>query len=362
MQKLPITFYPGPAKIYPQVERFWGEAYQTGVLSIHHRSTEFEQIYRRVVAGFQQKLLLPKDYSLFFVSSATECWQILAQSYAELTFLHFFCGSFGEKWYQVSKQIADRKASETDFLTWDFAQPLSVEILKNYKKTPHLIAFCQNETANGTQVPFQVIAQIRQQFPEALVALDVTSSLGGISIDWQHTDIAFASVQKCLGLPAGLGILICSPRALEIAQNLGRRNYYNSLLNLYENAQKWQTTHTPNIVNIFLLNKVLEMIPIITNTQHNLEARAANLYDFFEKHTFFQPLITNKAVRSTTVLAITTLKEKTIEKAKQFAKKQNIILGSGYGAFKNITFRIANFPQIHPHEIALLKDFIAKFQ
>ncbi|MCS6820508.1 MAG: aminotransferase class V-fold PLP-dependent enzyme [Microscillaceae bacterium] len=361
MQRTPITFYPGPAKIYPQIAQFWYEAYQEGILSINHRSSEFEQIYQKVVVGFRQKLNLPSNYHLFFVSSATECWQIIAQSYKNLAFLHFFCGSFGEKWYKVSQQIPDRQASETDFVCWGFNQPLSLEILKNYKKIPQLIAFCQNETANGTCVSFEIIAHVHQKFPEALIALDLTSSLGGVSIDWQHTDIAFASVQKCLGLPAGLAVLICSPKAIEKAQVLGQRNYYNNILNLYENAQKWQTTHTPNVMNIFLLSKVLEILPNILQTQAMLEVRATDLYNFFETHPLFQPLITAKSNRSATVIAITALQEKNIEKSRILAKSQNIILGKGYGGLKNSTFRIANFPQIDAQEIALLKDFFANF-
>jgi len=36
-------------------------------------------------------------------------------------------------------------------------------------------------------------------------------------------------------------------------------------------------------------------------------------------------------------------------------------LGEGYGAFKPLTFRIANFPAIADREIAALKQFLKNY-
>jgi phosphoserine aminotransferase len=56
------------------------------------------------------------------------------------------------------------------------------------------------------------------KIPDALIAVDATSSMAGVELDWQSADIWFASVQKCFGLPAGMAVMVCSPRALQYAE------------------------------------------------------------------------------------------------------------------------------------------------
>src|SRR5437773_1124987 len=63
----PVTFYPGPSKVYPQVAAYMQDAYNEGILSINHRSTECMNIVKSVVALLQEKLGVPADYSVFFV-------------------------------------------------------------------------------------------------------------------------------------------------------------------------------------------------------------------------------------------------------------------------------------------------------
>ena len=113
----------------------------------------------------------------------------------------------------------------------------------------------QNETSNGTQI--RDLSPFRKAFPEAIIAVDVTSSLGGIELDYLQGDVWFASVQKCLGLPAGMGIMICSPKAIQRAEEINDRKYYNSLLFIHENFQKFQTHYTPNVLSIYLINKII---------------------------------------------------------------------------------------------------------
>jgi phosphoserine aminotransferase len=62
-------------------------------------------------------------------------------------------------------------------------------------------------------------------------------------------------------------------------------------------------------------------------------------------------------MRSETVICVAGKAQK-IHFLKQEARKQNIILGNGYGRWKNDTFRIANFPAISPAEIAQLSAIL----
>ncbi|MFM9908115.1 MAG: hypothetical protein ACKVOW_02130, partial [Chitinophagaceae bacterium] len=63
---------------------------------------------------------------------------------------------------------------------------------------------------------------------------------------------------------------------------------------------------------------------------------------------------------SFTVITVTTSPER-VQIIKEKAKHNGLLLGEGYGEWKNSTFRIANFPAIKNKEIAKLKGFLKTF-
>jgi len=333
-----ITFYPGPAKVYPQVADYAAEAVRSGIVSLNHRSPGFMAIVERTLALLHENLAIPADYRIAFVSSATECWEIIAQSLTATTSLHPHSGAFGRKWM-------------------DYAHRIRPMILPG---EADVLCVVQNETSNGTQVRMETLAGFRRDF-SGLIAVDATSSLGGLAFDWSLADVWFGSVQKCLGLPAGLALLIYSPAALDRAKVIGDRQYYNSLLFIDDNIQKYQTQYTPNGLGIYLLMRVLEQVPPIDAIDARLRAQAADWYRFFETERPDWPLLVREpAQRSDTVIAVEGSEER-IRSVKAAAQEAGITLGNGYGAWKQTTFRIANFPAIEAWEIEKLKDFLRNY-
>ena len=47
-----------------------------------------------------------------------------------------------------------------------------------------------------------------------LIVVDGTSEIGGVQRDFSKMDVYFGSVQKFMGCPAGLSVMIVSPRAM----------------------------------------------------------------------------------------------------------------------------------------------------
>src|SRR5690606_11796760 len=127
------------------------------------------------------------------------------------------------------------------------------------------------------QVPMSVLQAIGEKFPEKMIAVDTTSSMGGIELDFDLADIWYGSVQKCFGLPAGLGFLILSPKAIEKSQHKGERGRYNSLSFMLENAAGYQTHYTPNVFGIYLLNRVLKDLEEIQHVDTRLRSRMTKL-------------------------------------------------------------------------------------
>ena len=350
-----ISFYPGPSTLYKRIPEFMEEACKTGVLSINHRSPEFVEISKSVVSLFKQKMRLPDDYTLFFTSSATECWEIIAQSLIKESSYHFYNGAFGEKWMEYTQKLHKNSTGIQfgieDALTTDsYLAPQEAE----------LIAITQNETSNGTEVSNSLVAAYRSAYPEKLIAVDATSSMAGVYLDFSNADIWYASVQKCFGLPAGLAVMVCSPKAINRAIEIDENNHYNSLISMVERMKDFQTTYTPNVLTIYLLKKVLETIPPIEKTEELILEKAKNWYDFFIGIKGMELLIKDQDLRSKTVIAVKG-NEEIISRVKKEAKEAGILLGNGYGNWKKDTFRIANFPAIDAIEINKLKDFLTTF-
>ncbi|MFB9863977.1 alanine--glyoxylate aminotransferase family protein [Rufibacter immobilis] len=348
-----FNFYPGPSKVYPEVRDYLTMAYDEGILSIPHRGERFVQMMRELVGLLRTKLNIPQDYFIFFTSSATECWEIIAQSLTPHKSLHLYNGAFGEKWCQYAKRLRPDS----------YGQSFEVEDVLDVPNIPveddtDVICVTQTETSNGTQVNMQTLLRLQNQFKDPLLAIDATSSMAGLNLKFIRADIWFASVQKCFGLPAGMGILVCSPRTIQRAKALNDRKHYNSLVFLHEKMLNYQTAFTPNVLSLYLLKKVLEHRPLIKAIDQHLVQRAQELYAYFEEFADVPLLVENPEVRSHTVLAVKG-QDRWIQEIKRQALQQGITLGNGYGAWAKNTYRIANFPAIADQEYASLRSFIS---
>jgi phosphoserine aminotransferase len=350
-----LSFYPGPSKVYPDVKDYLALAYDEGILSIPHRSDRFVQMSRSAVGLLRKKLNIPQDYYIYFVSSATECWEILAQSLTRHKSYHLYNGAFGVKWLDYARKIRP----ESTGARFDLNEEIPVMDLQ-VDEDAELICITQNETSNGTQIKENTILNLFNRYRHQLIAVDATSSMAGLNLKYIKADIWFASVQKCFGLPAGLGVLVCSPRTIFRAKEINEKGHYNSLVTLYEKMLNFQTSITPNVLDIYLLSRVMEQREPVKAIDQHLNKRAQDLYGFFEEFTDFSLLVSNPEVRSPTVIAVQG-NEKLVDEVKKNALRHDILLGNGYGPWLKNTFRIANFPAHTDGEFDRLKDFFQTY-
>ncbi|AKP51080.1 aminotransferase class V-fold PLP-dependent enzyme [Cyclobacterium amurskyense] len=350
-----LTFAPGPSKVYDKLPDYFQEAFQQGILSANHRSAVFMDLYKDTERLFKEKLGVPADYKLLFTSSATENWEIITQSLVLKSSYHIYSGSFGKKWFGFAQHINPGTAA----LVVDKNKEIAVNELE-IGSDFDIIAITQNETANATQVTNETIAAIGKKYPDKMLAIDTTSSMAGIYLDFSLADIWYASVQKCFGLPAGLGVLILSPKAVERAKEKGETGRYNSLNFMLENAANNQTHYTPNVLGIFLLNRVLTDMPNIKDIHKKTEVRMRALESIVENSKALDFLVSNAATRSRTVLGVGG-EESFIKRIKADAEANGMQMGSGYGPLKPTSFRIANFPALNEQEFEQLITFLKAY-
>lgn len=345
-----ISFYPGPSRVLDTIPQYVAEAHREGILSMNHRSEECMLLIQRTISLLKDKLEIPIDYSIYFTSSATECWEIIAQSAVEKSSVHIFNGAFGQKWFDYTRRLNSNTKS------FEFHREDSIPVEDISAHDGDLLCITQNETSNGTQVSGSELEKIRKKFNDKLIAVDATSSMAGIFLNLSDADIWFASVQKCFGLPAGLALMICSPKAISRIKSINERLHYNSLTYIDSMMQKWQTPFTPNVLGIYLLMRSLQDRDSIHDVYQKIVQRFDLWIDLFSNMRSLKLLISNASVRSNTVIPVAA-SSGLISKVKLEARKMGYILGEGYGELKNESFRVANFPALADQEVNNLMNF-----
>ncbi|MBS1517423.1 MAG: alanine--glyoxylate aminotransferase family protein [Bacteroidetes bacterium] len=353
-----IYFTPGPTELYPEARRDIDEALKNKVCSINHRSTEFMDIYKNTVYSLKKLMNIPDDFHIFFLSSATECMDRIIQNCSEKRTFHFVNGAFADRFYKTASDLKREAAVvKTDYGTgFNFS---GIEI----QNDPELICVTQNETSTGVTIDPQNIYDIKEQNPGALIAVDIVTSAPYVKIDFNKIDCAFFSVQKGFGLPAGLGVLIVNAKCIRKAEYLkssgaGIGSYHN-FLTLLENAEKYQTSETPNVLGIYLLGKVSDYLNGrgIDTVRSETEEKSDLLYGFFERNTEFTPFVKKVSDRSKTIIVIETGNRQTEVKKK--LSDNNILVGSGYGKLKESQIRIANFPMHKAEDVKRITEILS---
>ncbi len=349
-------FTPGPSGLYYTVEQHAKKALRSGIASITHRGTQFKNIYKQVDTNLRELLGLPNDYKVLFTNSASEIWDLSTESLIREKSLHIVNGAFSEKFYKVvnnSEKEALLMSSE-----WGSFPKIDYSLVK---QADH-IAVTHNETSTGVSTPLETIYKIREQNPEAIISIDAVSSLPYLDIDYTKIDALYVSVQKCFGLPAGLGIWLVNDRCIARAEEVIKRKKelisYHNLLDLAKQAANYQTVSTPNVLNIHLLaqitsdmlNRGIQMI------RSEIKYKAAIFYKMIEAHSKINLFVKDKTLRSDTIIVLNT-NEHTTDLI-NFLESKKLIIGTGYGKMKNTQARIANFPTHSKEQFEMLTDLL----
>ncbi len=352
--KAPIFFTAGPSKMNPKVKGYIADALQKNIPSISHRGREFEKIYVKAETALRTLLKIPSTHHILFLASGNEGLERVIQNSVGRKSLHLVNGAFSKRFYDMALQYKKKPVKHEAAWGEGFAlNTLHVE------SDIELIGLTHNESATGVMTPISEIYKLAKANKHALVAIDVVSSVPYGSLDFRYLDYVIFSVQKGFGLPAGLGVVILSDRALAKSQVLKDSGVsigsYHSFPKMMALADRRQTPETPNVLNIYLLGRVArDMIKKgVSRIKKETDAKAALMYDFLDTSRRLTPFVHVRALRSPTLIVVETNNE--AQKIIKKAKTHGFILGGGYGMNKISQIRIANYPQ---HTLAEFKSLI----
>jgi phosphoserine aminotransferase len=354
------NFTPGPSQLYFTVSDHAKQAFKDGIPSISHRSKLFEEISQHATNGLRQLLQIPADYHIFFTGSATEVWERIIQNLVAEKSFHLVNGSFSKRFFEIAQQLnktaTKLQVTEGNGFADNFEVPEGTE----------LIAITHNETSTGVSMPLEMIYDIRQRNPNALIAVDAVSSLPYPAIDISKLDSIFFSVQKGFGMPAGLGVWVVNQKCIAKAEALLAKGLsigsYHNIPSLLSHETKNQTPETPNVLGIYLLGKVVEdfLRRGIDTIRKETDYKAALLYQALNQHTDLSAFVKDKKFQSKTVIVAETGAH--TEKLTKFLVAKGLYPGDGYGPFKKSQLRFANFPAHSKEQYELLADSLAEFK
>ena len=352
---MPRMFVPGPVDVADEVLQ------AQAAPMLPHRSKEFEAIYRRVGEKSQQ-LFFTAHRVLISASSGTGLQEAAIRNLVDKKVLACVNGAFADRWYEVA--LANGK--DVTKLEFDWDKPVNPDLVAVAAKHGGFdaLTIVHNETSTGLQNPVQEIAAaIRAVAPEMLILVDAVSSLAGarIETDAWGLDMVLTSSQKCLALPPGLALCAVSDRAMKKAATVENRGWYFDFIRMDKHRLKDSSPATPAMSLIFALDCQLDRI--LTEGLENRFARhsamAKRVQDWAEQHDL--SMYAPAGFRSQTVTTLKNDRGWNVSALNAFLKERGMKIANGYGALKNITFRIAHMGEIQMSDIDELLKAMEEF-
>jgi aspartate aminotransferase-like enzyme len=337
----PILFIPGPVEVDAELRA------TMAMPLVGHRSQAFTAEVQALLPKLQ-RLFQTKAHALFENAPATALMEASIRNLVRERVLHLTNGAFSERWAKIS-EACGRKA---DVLAVEWGQAITPEQLRQKLQgaPPYeAITITHCETSTGALNPLrELLAVARAQQPDALLLVDVVTSLAGTEVqtDAWGIDCAFAGTQKCLALPPGLCVYSVSERAMQKAKTVPGRGWLLDFVRAAEGLAKGETLATPCVPLVFALGKQLDRIDEETlpaRWQRHAAMQAATMR-WCERHDF-SPFVAD-GFRSPTVSTINA-SGRVVKDLIAKGKARGFTLSNGYGKLKDLTFRVGHMGD-HP--------------
>ena len=219
-------FIPGPTNVPEDVRRAMNVPMQD------MRASDFGDLTRPLFAGLKRVLRTEGGTVMMFPGSGTGAWEAaitntLSPGDRVLMARH---GQFSTLWVEM----AQRLGLDVDVVDvpWGAGVPVAEfarRLGEDRAGAIRAVFVTHNETATGVTSDVAAVRRaLDDAFHDALLFVDGVSSIASVDfrMDEWGVDLAVTGSQKGLMMPAGLGILGVSPKALEAAGSATMRRAY----------------------------------------------------------------------------------------------------------------------------------------
>ncbi|MBF8257437.1 MAG: Alanine--glyoxylate aminotransferase [Anaerolineales bacterium] len=208
---------PGPSLVHPRVLR----AMATPLIG--HLDPEFLTILAEIRSMLQTVFQTENELTLAVSGTGTAAMEAALSNLLEPGDSMLACvqGYFGERLAEMGR----RYGAHVERLEADWGQvqdPAAIEAALS-RRPAKVVTLVHAETSTGACQPDVAAIAAACHRHDALLVLDVVTSLGGLPVDidgWQ-VDVAYSAAQKSLSGPPGLSPITVGPRA---RQAIARRS------------------------------------------------------------------------------------------------------------------------------------------
>ena len=258
-------FVPGPTNIPDRIQR------AMVVPSEDHRSVAFPNLTKPLFEDTKKVFGSSDGTIILFPASGTGIWEsaltnTLARTNKVLTSRF---GQFSHLWIDMAQRIGlDVIVQEEEWGTG--ADPAKIEQALREDKNHEIkaVMVVHNETATGVTSDIGAVRKaIDAAGHPALLFVDGVSSIASLpfEMDAWKVDCAIAGSQKGLMLPAGLGVICISPKALKASEDL--RGHNDRLAHVYFDWQDMMKQnpsgyfpYTPSVPLLYGLREALNCL------------------------------------------------------------------------------------------------------
>lgn len=255
-----FLFVPGPTNVPDRVLR------AMVVPMEDHRSPKFPELTLPLFQDLK-KIFKTTDGQIFlYPSSGTGAWEAAftnTLSPGDKVLASRF-GQFTHLWIDMAQRLGfDVQVLEEEWGTG--VKPEKIEEILRADKSHQIkaVTACHNETATGVASD---IAAVRKAIDAAghpaLLFVDTVSSLASIDFrqDEWRVDLAISGSQKGLMLPAGLGVLSASPKAIAASKKATSRRCYFDFDDMTKANATGYFPYTPPLPLLYGLREALEIL------------------------------------------------------------------------------------------------------
>ena len=248
------------------------------ILSISHRTKEFEEVLDSAKSLFRELLNIPENYHIYFVGGG-----------ASTQFFHLPANFLGTKAGYVNTGVWTKKAIKEAKLYGE-VEVIASSDDKNFSYIPKgfdiptnldYLYICTNNTIYGTEYKSDIDS------PVPLVA-DMSSDIMSRPIDVSKYAIIYGGAQKNLA-PAGVSFVIIRDDMLsKVVPPLP------TMMNINTHVENNSMFNTPPVFPIYVMNETLKWLKSIGGIEEiyrrNVE-KAELLYNEIERNSLFRPTV-----------------------------------------------------------------------
>ncbi len=323
---------------------------------ITHRGSDYKKLHSSVVEKLRELLRTENDVFLIPASS-TGAMEAGVRSAVAKKVLHLTCGSFGERWVEISRS----NGKDASVVSAEWGKAVVPEMVGDAANGAEAVAVTHNESSTGVMNPLSDIAACLRKTPDVLLMVDAVTSAFANVIDMNAIapDLLLFGTQKALALPPGLAVAVVSERLIEKAKTVANRGKYLDLVEIKEFADRDLVPTTPPISLIFALDYQLDRIK-----EEGMKRRADRHRMLGEMARRWAAermgLFSQEGFHSNTITCVNNTSGMEFKQIDEGLSKRGYQISEGYGKLKPKTFRIGHMGDLSTDEMGGLLDALTE--